>query len=351
MLFFVIAIALGLFGLALSSVSSGTEIGFYRVSKIRLKLDAIEGSKIARGLLWLTNRPSFFVATILVSNNFANYIFSMSLVIFAQSLFGVSSGILVETVLTLMFAPVLFVIGEMFPKYICLQAPGRVLRLVAVPLLIGVVALLPVTFFLWLINCVLSRFFGRSREIVQLSLARAELEKTLDEGKEAGVLTQAQRQLADNVFAVSDMTVKQIAVSPHNFPFITATTRPHTALALARTLELNEMPIFDANSGSIPDILSARQGLQPVGYVRTIDLELSIRKAAKYGKIDKTAKPVKLPIRELVEVSDNYSPLTALNLFQTADESLGKIIDSHKRCVGLISSEKLRDLLYRSTAY
>ena len=343
MLFF--AIILGLFGLALGSVSSGTEIAFYRVSKIRLKLDAIEGDKIARGLLWLTNRPSFFVATILVSNNFADYTFSMSLVIFAQSLFGASDGVVIETILTLAFAPVLFVVGEMFPKYICFQAPGRFLRLIATPLLVGVIVLLPITFFLWLINCVLSRLFGHSREIVQFSLARAELEKTLDEGKEAGVLTQAQRQLADNVFAVSDMTVRQIAVSSHHFPFITSTARPHAVLILARTLELNEIPIFDTGSEKVSDILSSRQLPQPIGYVRTIDLELSVRKTAKDEQSGRPAMPAKLPIRDLVEVSDNYSPLTALNLFQTADESLGKIIDSHKRCIGLISSEKLRDLL------
>ena len=50
-------------GLALSALFSGSEIGFYRIPRVRLRLDALEGDVVARGLLWLTNYPTLFVAT------------------------------------------------------------------------------------------------------------------------------------------------------------------------------------------------------------------------------------------------------------------------------------------------
>ena len=61
-------------GLILSALFSGSEIGFYRIPRVRLRLDALEGDFIARGLLWLTNYPTLFVATTLIGNNIANYI-------------------------------------------------------------------------------------------------------------------------------------------------------------------------------------------------------------------------------------------------------------------------------------
>ena len=50
-------------GVALEGLFSGCETGFYRVSRMRLMIDAVGGSRIARGLLWLTANPSLFVAT------------------------------------------------------------------------------------------------------------------------------------------------------------------------------------------------------------------------------------------------------------------------------------------------
>ena len=50
-------------GIILSAFFSGSETGFYRVAKLRLRLDAGDGHPVARGLLFLTNNPGLFVAT------------------------------------------------------------------------------------------------------------------------------------------------------------------------------------------------------------------------------------------------------------------------------------------------
>ena len=58
----------------LSAFFSGSETGLYRVSRTRLVLDGLAGSRAARGIVWLLNHPSIFVATTLVGNNLANYV-------------------------------------------------------------------------------------------------------------------------------------------------------------------------------------------------------------------------------------------------------------------------------------
>ena len=60
------ALVLLLVGISLSAFFSGTETGFYRVTRVRLVLDTLDGDLISRCLLWFTNNPTLFVATVLI---------------------------------------------------------------------------------------------------------------------------------------------------------------------------------------------------------------------------------------------------------------------------------------------
>ena len=52
---------------------SGAETGFYRVSYLRLSIDAQAGDPVARRILWFCQNPSDFVVTALIGNNVAQY--------------------------------------------------------------------------------------------------------------------------------------------------------------------------------------------------------------------------------------------------------------------------------------
>ena len=81
---------LALLGLLLSALFSGAETGFYRAMRLRLVLDAMGGDSVARGLLFLANHPSLFVATALVGNSLANYLVTLAAVVILE---GVLPGI------------------------------------------------------------------------------------------------------------------------------------------------------------------------------------------------------------------------------------------------------------------
>ena len=110
-----IALLLGLVATFFSSFFSGSETGFYRATRIRLVLDALEGDWISRGLVLLTNQPTLFIATALVGNNVANYFVSLATVLATQALIGVN-GFLPELIAPLIVAPILFIYGELLPK-------------------------------------------------------------------------------------------------------------------------------------------------------------------------------------------------------------------------------------------
>ena len=75
-------------GAFLSALFSGSETGFYRVTRVRLLLDGLGGDPVARMLLRLTNHPALFVATTLIGNNVANYVMSLGIVLAVHLLFA-----------------------------------------------------------------------------------------------------------------------------------------------------------------------------------------------------------------------------------------------------------------------
>ena len=69
-----ISLLIFILGLWLSAFFSGSETGFYRMSFVRLSIDAHAGDRTAKRILWFVRHPSAFVATTLVGNNVANFL-------------------------------------------------------------------------------------------------------------------------------------------------------------------------------------------------------------------------------------------------------------------------------------
>ena len=200
-------------GLALSAFFSGSETGMYRVPRIRLVLDGLSGGPVARGLVWLLNNPALFVATTLVGNNIANYLVSLSIV-FAASAVWPSGGETAELLGPVLLTPVVFVFGELLPKYLFYNAPHRLLKFTGGPFLVVTVILLPVTILLGMLGKLLSLLTGETPFRVRLGMARSELEQVLREGQEAGLLSGTQRVLAQNVFQIGNQPAIRFGVAP-----------------------------------------------------------------------------------------------------------------------------------------
>ncbi|OYP29826.1 CNNM domain-containing protein [Rhodopirellula sp. MGV] len=205
-----LAIAIFVFGLVLSAFFSGSETGLYRVSRTRLVLDALDGSPPARAMIWLINRPTIFVATALVGNNLANFLTSFAIVMLVGSLFGVSAT--AELIGPMLMTPIVFVFGELLPKYWFFQAPYRLLNLVSPLILIATILFLPVSMALAGLSIILSWVTGQTPLRLRLAMARGEFMQVLRAGEEAGVLHSGQRSLVEQLFDVGNQLAVSFAV-------------------------------------------------------------------------------------------------------------------------------------------
>ncbi len=312
-----IILLLLLIGLLLSAFFSGSETGFYRATRVRLAIEVLAGNWISKVLLWLAHQPTFFVATMLVGNNLANYVTSLSVVMASQRFFP-SGGALVDVLGPIVIAPVLFLFGELLPKSLFFEAPNRLLKRCTPVIVLCSVLFAPITLVLSAFSRVLQLVTNNSPQELRLRLAKRELGELLDEGHEVGILLPAQQGLAQSMLAVAGKPVKTFALPAARAVRATTTMRKSDVLRIAQRHRRTLLPVEDT-----------RQGRKLVGYLRMMDLYLD----------DASSLPEPRP---LVELQAEQTCLTALRRLSQREDALGHVLDDKGRTVGFVTGRELR---------
>ena len=315
-------IGLFLLGLFLSAFFSGTETGLFRATRVRLVLDGLAGDPVARGLLWLTNNPTLFVATALVGNNLASYMISFAIVSMAQQLTATPS-VFVELVTPVIFTPLVFVYGDLLPKNLFYYSPNSLLRRCGPVFLIFVALFAPVSAVLWGLGRLLQSLLGEAPLRVQLALARKELQQVFEEGQVAGLLQPAQRKLAQNLFAVASRRVQDLCTPLSRTASIRLGANKHEVLRVARRRRAAVSPVVDAD------------GRELLGYVRTVDLYLEAGEQVE-------------TYRRLPSIAASDSHIAALIQMQTSKEELARVVDADGATIGLLYASDLTEPLLRN---
>lgn len=311
-------------GLFLSALFSGTETGFYRANRIRLAMDLIEGDRISRYLLLMGNQPGLFVASTLIGNNIANYLTSLAIVMFARNLFT-EEMTSVELIVPILFAPFLFVYGELLPKQLYYRAPNRMLRLGAPVFLIFSILFLPVSLILWALSRLLQVIVRHSPEQMRASVARKEIKRILLEGKEAGILDTYQQNLTEQFFAVA------------NRPIIEA----------CKPIEYWPVVSFDANVDEIRDAMILK------------DKSVAILNDKSNSEWAYVTSPVLLkwpsendppPAIPVPAVPESMPQAQAILLMQSSESRIVRVENDKNHTIGFVSFDELTESIFVSAA-
>ncbi|MHC2067894.1 CNNM domain-containing protein [Bremerella sp. T1] len=304
-------------GVFLSAFFSGSETGFYRVTRVRLVLDGLGGDWLSRFLLFLTNHPALFVATTLIGNNLANYMVSLSIVLFTQATFPGNST--AEMALPLVMAPFLFVYGELLPKYFFYRAPNFLLRRTSWLFFLFTVLFAPCSALLWVLGRALQQLLGESPETVRLALARTELEDFLEEGGEFGILNKAQRRVAQGVFGVANRRVTSIATPLSRVWTAKIGSKVNNIIRVAKRRQLSVIPIVE---------MQGKRTI-PIGYVRICDLCM--------GDGEEIENYHPLP-----EVKASDSCISAITQLHSTGELMAKVVSRNGVPVGIVTMQQLQ---------
>ncbi len=306
-------------GLLLSGFFSGTETGFFRVSRVRLALDARDGSRLAKIQLWFINNPAMFVATTLVGNNLANYMTSLAVVLLTQRVLRDSSAA-AEMTAAIVSAPIIFMYGELLPKMMFFASPNQLMRRTGPLFVVFAGVLAPVSGLLGLLGLLLKRIVGASHSQVRQRLARHEVSRILDEGRDAGILGTGQRQLAQAVFNVAKDRVFRRVVSLDRTVTVRDSDTARTVVDVARRRHAPEVVVLRSGSKQV------------LGYLRVSDVLL------RQGDWREATRP-------LMAIRHDESHLTALIRMRGAEATIADVVDAQGRTIGILHIDSLLDPL------
>lgn len=318
------AVVLFFAALGMLALFNGAETGFFRMTRLRLVMEALSGDRISRIMLWLANQPSLFVASMLIGTNLSHSALSLALVMGVED-YSPKAGAGGEILATLLLSPLIFILGDLTPKNLFFSAPNRLMRRISPLLLVFVVAFAPITLILWVLSLAVRLFSNQRPEEVRLTLARSELSELLVEGHEAGILRPVQRTLAQTMLAVAAQPVRNFVVPAGRVPHVTTTMSKGEILRIAQRQRRTLLPMENPQE---------RRRL--VGFVRTFDLLL-----------DESNEPP--APRPLVEIRENDTFLSALSKLPVGNDALGHVTTATGRTVGFITGRELRQALFRAT--
>lgn len=141
--------------LAMSAFYSATETAFGCLHKFRFKVEADEGSKTAKLIVFLYEHYDTTLVSVLIGNDlFQVGLSSISTLLFLNIFQSVIDDSLVSLIASIVMAVLVFLFGDTIPKVIAKRIPDQTARFAAWPMAFFVILFYPVSlffrFFMWL---------------------------------------------------------------------------------------------------------------------------------------------------------------------------------------------------------
>lgn len=166
--------------LILSAFFSGMEIAFISSNKIYLEIEKKQDNFLSKILTKLTEKPSKFIAAMLIGNNIALVVYGflmgdllMSWIDSLQYHFSDLLNLLIQTVLSTL---VVLITAEFLPKVFFQIYANTLIKFFAIPAYaFYILFYLISSFFIWVSDLILKKFFGSDGDQVQLYFSKIEL--------------------------------------------------------------------------------------------------------------------------------------------------------------------------------
>jgi putative hemolysin len=166
--------------LILSAFFSGMEIAFISSNKIYLEIEKKQDNFLSKILTRLTEKPSKFIAAMLIGNNIALVVYGFLmgdlLMNWIDSLQYHFSDLLNLFIQTLLSTLVVLITAEFLPKVFFQIYANTLIKFFAIPAYgFYILFYFISSFFIWVSDFILKKFFGSDGDQVQLYFSKIEL--------------------------------------------------------------------------------------------------------------------------------------------------------------------------------
>lgn len=322
--------------LLFSAFFSGMEIAFISANRIHIELEKKQEGLLAKVLAWLTEKPSKFIATMLIGNNIALVIYGLYmgevLLVWFQNFLPASNG-LVQLLLTdfslltqtVISTVVILMTAEFLPKVLFQIYSNTLLKVFALPAYFFYLLFSWISWFVIKVSdFILKTFFKTDGDQVQLAFTKLELGDYINEQMEAVEEedeVDSEIQLFQNALEFSEVKAREVMVPRTEIIAVELHETPKNLTKLFSETGLSKILVYKE---TIDDI---------IGYVHSYEL----------FKKPNTVKSILLPVEFVPETMLIHE---ILNVLTKRRKSIAVVLDEYGGTSGIMTVEDIVEELF-----
>ncbi|MFQ3173514.1 MAG: putative hemolysin [Flavobacterium sp.] len=315
--------------LILSAFFSGMEIAFISSNKIYLEIEKKQDNFLSKILTKLTEKPSKFIAAMLIGNNIALVVYGflmgellMNWIDSFQYHFSDLLNLFIQTFLSTL---VVLITAEFLPKVFFQIYANALIKFFAIPAYVFYILFYLISsFFIWISDFILKKFFGSDGDQVQLYFSKIELGNyiveqmsTVDDDDDVD----SEIQMFQNALEFSSVKARDV-MSPRT---------EIVAIDLFETIaELKELFI---ETGYSKIVVYENSLDEIVGYVHSYDLF-------------KKPKNIKSIVISVEFVPETIYIKDVMNLLTKKRKSVAVVLDEYGGTSGIVTIEDIVEELF-----
>ena len=321
--------------LLLSAFFSGMEIAYVSSNKIHIEIEKKQNDLIAKTLTRLTQKPSKFIATMLVGNNLALVVYAYFMGALLQHwLTGFDFGyqwindflirfsLITQTVISTL---IVLLTAEFLPKVFFQIYANSLLKIFAIPAYVFYLLFYFISsFVIWISDMVLKRFFKTEGDEVQLAFTKIELGNYISEQMESIETSEdvdSEIQIFQNALEFSEVKSREVMIPRTEMVAVEKNTPLSELNALFTQTGLSKILVY---TDSIDDIL---------GYVHSFEL---FKKPAHIEEI----------LMQVIFIPETMLVKDVLNVLIKKRKSIAVVIDEYGGTSGMMTVEDIVEELF-----
>jgi len=305
--------------ISLSGFYSAAEIGMFAVARLRLRHPMETGSRPARALKGLLERPASLLTGVLISITALNYAAETLAARWAILTLGPTLGPLVAIAA---MAVVVLVFAEVTPIWYAAANPERVALLAARPVAITIWLLKPFSIGIVALARGLVRLAGGPLPPGSAAVTEEEIKTIVSMQAEHGVLEEEEKEMIHSIFEFGDTVAHEVMVPRPDMICLEGTATVGDVLNLTAAHRVSRVPVYEGNLDHVVGIVHAKDLLS---YVEAGRLEVPVSEAMR--------TPFFVP--ETKKVSD------LMTEFRRRKRSIAIVLDEYGSTAGLLTVEDL----------
>ena len=325
--------------LVLSAFFSGMEIAYVSSNKVHIAIEKQQDGFLSKILQKITNRPSKFIATMLIGNNIALVIYGFFMGDLLMSYIGPYLGIdsqntssssdsimfLALFIQTIISTFVILITAEFLPKVFFQIYANNLVKFFALPVYFFYIIFSVVSeFIIWITDKILKLIFKTDGDEVQLSFSKVELGNYISEQMET-VKTEdevdSEIQIFQNALDFSEVKSREVLIPRTEVVAVTIDRSPKELSELFIKTGLSKILVYNENIDNI------------LGYVHSFEL---FKKPA-------TIKSILIPV---VFVPETMLIKEVLNILTKKSKSIAVVIDEYGGTSGILTVEDIIEELF-----